>query len=71
MKSRVVTRLAGLLPAKARLKRALALIETEQYQQAFPLLASLAQEGVPEAQYQVARAYLRGAGVPPNRSHGL
>lgn len=71
MTSRVLTGLAGLLPAKARLKRALALLETNKYQEAFPLLAGLAQEGLAEAQYQVARAYLRGSGVPPNRSQGL
>ena len=60
-----------MLPAKARLKRALALVEAEQYPAAFPLLATLAREGVAEAQFHVARAYLRGAGVPPNRAHGL
>jgi uncharacterized protein len=71
VKSRLLAKLAGVLPAPARFKRAMALHEAQKYTEAFPLLAGLASEGDTEAQYQVGRCYLRALGVPPNKAEAL
>src|SRR4051794_25670903 len=52
------------------LKRALRLIEEGKRAEAFPLLARAAEAKRPEAEFQVARCYLEGAGVPPSVVEG-
>jgi len=71
VKLRLVSRLAGFLPASGRLKQALAFVDAQKYDEAFPLFAGLAREGVAEAQFQVGRAYFRGTGVPHDKAEGL
>jgi len=56
---------------QADLRRALALIEAGKRPAAFKQLARAAKKGLPEAQYQIARSYLEGAGVPPSAIEGL
>ncbi|MEZ7136608.1 SEL1-like repeat protein [Komagataeibacter sp. SM21] len=61
----------GLTPA-ARFRRACDLLEREgRAAQGFALLGTLARGGMLAAQYQVARAYLEGTGVPPSPVEGL
>ena len=57
--------------SKSDLRRALALIEAGERPAAFKLLAGAAKKGLPEAEYQIARSYLEGAGVPPSAIEGL
>jgi TPR repeat protein len=53
------------------LRKALALIDNGQRPAAFKLLARGAQKGLAEAEYQIARSYLEGAGVPGSGIEGL
>src|SRR5437868_5215930 len=54
----------------AALRRAIRLIEVEQFAAAFPLLTRAAKAGIPEAEYHVARSYLEGVGVPRSQAEG-
>jgi len=56
--------------SKSDLKRALVLIDAGKRAEAFPLLARAAKSGLAEAEYQIARSYLEGAGVPPSAAEG-
>ena len=56
--------------ASGSLKRARRLIEEGKRAEAFPLLAKAAEAKLPEAEFQVARCYLEGAGVPPSAVEG-
>eukprot|EP01037_Dinobryon_pediforme_P002670 gene2670-2709_t len=65
-------RLTSILGStEAELRKALALIESGERAAAFKLLARAAQAGLPEAEYQIARSYLEGAGVPGSGIEGL
>ncbi len=54
----------------AALKRALQLEEAGEQKRAFSLFSKAAAGGIPEAQFWVGRAYLRGSGVPISRKDG-
>ncbi|GBQ56057.1 hypothetical protein AA16373_0626 [Komagataeibacter swingsii DSM 16373] len=63
--------LGGITPA-ARFRHACRLLEHEgRSAQGFALLARLARGGMVAAQYQVARAYLDGSGVPRSPVEGV
>ena len=63
-------RLAGRGSPAAGLRRAQELIDDGRGAEAFPLLAKAAQAENAEAEFQVARSYLEGAGVPPSPPEG-
>src|SRR5580700_2255288 len=67
----VVDRLIGLASPAAALRRAIQLIEQQQFAAAFPLLSRAAKAGITDAEFHLARAYLEGAGVPPSQAEGL
>ena len=67
----VVDRFIGLASPAAALRRAIQLIEQQQFAAAFPLLSRAAKAGIPDAEFHLARAYLEGAGVPPSQTEGL
>jgi len=52
------------------MKRALRLVEQGRRAEAFPLFAKAAEAKLPEAEFQVARCYLEGAGVPASSIEG-
>ncbi len=56
--------------ASGALKRARRLVEEGKRAEAFPLFAKAAGGKNPEAEFQVARCYLEGAGVPPSAVEG-
>ncbi|MGS0647060.1 tetratricopeptide repeat protein [Komagataeibacter melomenusus] len=58
--------------AQGRLQRATSWLKQEgRAPQGFALLGRLAQDGMVAAQYQVARAYLEGCGVPRSPAEGV
>ena len=63
-------RLAGRIHPALALRRAIQLAEKGKLSEAFPLMATAARAGIPEAEYRVARCYLEGLGVPPSRLEG-
>ncbi|MGH2836708.1 MAG: hypothetical protein ACRDKD_10875, partial [Solirubrobacteraceae bacterium] len=65
--ARLVDRVVGSLSPKAALRRAQRAAQAGRAGAAFPLFARAAQAGLPEAEHQLGRAYLEGAGVPPSR----
>src|ERR1700742_845632 len=52
--------------SQGKLRRARRMLDEGRRAEAFPLLAAVARTGNPEGEFLVARAYLEGAGVPPN-----
>ena len=54
----------------AALKRAIQLDEAGEPRRAFALFTRAARAGLPEAQFRVGRAYLKGSGVPVSRRDG-
>ena len=63
----LINRLSGWIASPAgKLRAARKLIAANTRAEAFPLLAQAAQAGVVDAEFEVARAYLEGAGVPPS-----
>ena len=60
----LLDRLIGKASPAAALRRAMALIEKEQYSEALPLLTRAAEAGLAEAQYQIGRLYLQGSSLP-------
>jgi TPR repeat protein len=54
----------------AALKRAIQLDEAGEGRRAFTLFTRAAKAGLPEAQFRVGRAYLKGTGVPVSRRDG-
>src|SRR5437867_4149464 len=65
-----LVRVIAIASPVAALRRAIRLIEEEQFAAAFPLLTRAAKAGIPEAEYHVARSYLEGAGVPRSQAEG-
>lgn len=66
----MMDRLAGRIHPALALRRAIQLAEKGKPAEAFPLMATAARAGIPEAEYRVARCYLEGSGVPPSRLEG-
>ena len=66
----MMDRLVGRIHPALALRRAIQLAEKGKPAEAFPLMATAARAGIPEAEYRVARFYLEGAGVPPSRLEG-
>ncbi|WP_224670782.1 tetratricopeptide repeat protein [Mesorhizobium sp. BH1-1-5] len=66
----MMDRLAGHIHPALALRRAIQLSEKGKVAEAFPLMATAARAGVPEAEYRVARCYLEGLGVPSSRLEG-
>ena len=66
----IYDRLLSLVSPKAALRRGIKLNKAGRFGESFPLLAVSARAGIPEGEYQVARSYLEGAGVPPSRAEG-
>ncbi|MFT9090645.1 MAG: hypothetical protein ABF479_06560, partial [Gluconacetobacter sp.] len=67
---RVLSALGARFSPRARLAHALRLIEDGDVGAGVALLGSVAEAGVPEAQFRVGRAYLDGTGVPPSLVEG-
>ncbi|MFT8421562.1 MAG: sel1 repeat family protein, partial [Gluconacetobacter sp.] len=67
---RVLSALGARFSPRARLVHALRLIEDGDVVAGVALLGSVAEAGVPEAQFRVGRAYLDGTGVPPSLVEG-
>ncbi|MFT8680509.1 tetratricopeptide repeat protein, partial [Gluconacetobacter sp.] len=67
---RVLSALGARFSPRARLAHALRLIEDGDVVAGVALLGSVAEAGVPEAQFRVGRAYLDGTGVPPSLVEG-
>ncbi|MDG4879741.1 SEL1-like repeat protein [Mesorhizobium sp. WSM4884] len=66
----ILDRLTGRIHPALALRRAMRLAETGKPAEAFPLMATAARAGIPEAEYQIARCYLEGLGVPASQSEG-
>ena len=67
----LMNRVSGWVTSPAgKLRAARKLIAANQRAEAFPLLAQAAKAGVVDAEFEVARAYLEGAGVPPSAGEG-
>jgi TPR repeat protein len=67
----LINRVSGWVASPAgKLRAARKLIAANKRAEAFPLLAQAAQAGVVDAEFEVARAYLEGAGVPPSAGEG-
>lgn len=66
----MMDRLAGRIHPALALRRAIQLAEKGKLSEAFPLMATAARAGIPEAEYRVARCYLEGLGVPPSPLEG-
>ena len=66
----LIDRIVSAGSPTAALKRAIQLDEAGQHRRAFNLFSRAARAGLPEAQFWVGRAYLKGAGVPVSRRDG-
>ena len=67
----MLDRLTGRVHPALALRRATQLAESGRLAEAFPFMATAARAGMPEAEYQVARCYLEGAGVPSSGVEGV
>jgi hypothetical protein len=65
-----IDRIASAGSPMAALKRAIQLDEAGEARRAFALFSRAARAGLPEAQFRVGRAYLKGSGVPVSRRDG-
>src|SRR5271165_2427181 len=66
----LIDRIASTGSPVAALKRAIQLDEAGESRRAFVLFTRAARAGLPEAQFRVGRAYMKGAGVPVSRRDG-
>ena len=67
----LIKRVSGWVTSPAgKLRAARKLIAANKRAEAFPLLAQAARTGLADAEFEVARAYLEGAGVPPSAGEG-
>jgi uncharacterized protein len=66
----VVDRVIGLVAPAAALRRAIRLSEQQKFTEAFPLFATAARAGIPDAEFRVAQCYLQGTGVPLSQAEG-
>jgi TPR repeat protein len=65
-----VDRVIGLISPTAALRRAVGLSEQQKFTEAFPLFATAARAGIPDAEYRIAQCYLQGTGVPLSQAEG-
>ena len=66
----VIDRIVSTGSPMAALRRGDLLDEAGEYRRAFALFSRAARAGLPEAQFRVGRAYLKGTGVPVSRRDG-
>src|SRR5271154_5937761 len=66
----VIDRIVSAGSPMAALRRGVLLDEAGGYRRAFTLFSRAARAGLPEAQFRIGRAYMKGSGVPVSRRDG-